>query len=254
MTELWYYAEGDETRGPLSMVELVPRLSQIANPRRVMLWRLGFEDWKAVEEVQEVAQQVLPPPLKRASSRPPPPPLPPPPPPPPPPPAAREPVVDAAAATHFKDVKPDLKGIGGWLWLLAFGQVAGILRVIVTLVQYYITLDPQVTVKFPAAIWGEAAINALVIWLFVHTAVLFFRRSRNFPRFFIWQMIVLICAPIADLLWVALMIARASGQPFADFLTLDAKDGGQIIVTLIAASIWITYILRSRRVANTFTG
>jgi GYF domain 2 len=46
MTELWYYAEGEEARGPLSLPELVPLLSRIADPRRVMVWRHGFEEWK----------------------------------------------------------------------------------------------------------------------------------------------------------------------------------------------------------------
>jgi hypothetical protein len=154
---------------------------------------------------------------------------------------------------HFKDVKPELTGIGGWLGLLAFGQVTGILRLLVSLGQYYTMLDPQVTAKFPTAIWGEAAMNALVIWLCVYTAVLFFRHSRNFPRCFIWQMIAVICMPIVDLLWVAFMISLASGRPFTEFLTLEAKEGGQIIAAVIGALIWIPYILRSRRVANTFT-
>ena len=56
MTEFWYYAEGAETRGPLSLDELLPMLARIADPRQVMIWRHGFEDWKAVEEVRELAQ------------------------------------------------------------------------------------------------------------------------------------------------------------------------------------------------------
>jgi hypothetical protein len=39
MTDLSYYAEGEETRGPLSIGELVPLLARIADPRRVMIWR-----------------------------------------------------------------------------------------------------------------------------------------------------------------------------------------------------------------------
>jgi hypothetical protein len=69
----------------------------------------------------------------------------------------REPTVDVADVAHFKNVKSDLTGIGGWLGLLAFGQVTGIMRLVVSLGQYYTTLDPQVTAKFPTAIWGEVA-------------------------------------------------------------------------------------------------
>ena len=239
MTELWYYAEGEEARGPLSLPELVPLLSRIADPRRVMVWRHGFEEWKAVEDVREVAQQLFrPPPLRRA---------------PPPVPVVPTPAGVDREASDFKNVKLAPAGIGGWLGLLAFGQVVGIMRLAVSLSQYYTTLDPQITTKFPTAIWGEAALNAVFVWLCVYTLVLFFRRSRNFPRFFIWQMVVVIVFPFLDLLWIASIISLSNGRPFAEFLTLDAREGAQIITALIGAAIWIPYMLRSKRVANTFT-
>jgi hypothetical protein len=111
MTDLWYYAEGGEPRGPLSLNELVPLLARVADPRRVMIWHHGFDDWKAVEDVREVALQLVrpPPPLRPT--------------PPPVPPIVRKPAVDAADAAAFRNVKPELTGINGWLGLLAFGQV-----------------------------------------------------------------------------------------------------------------------------------
>jgi hypothetical protein len=36
-------------------------------------------------------------------------------------------------------------------------------------------------------------------------------------------------------------------------LSIDPKDGGQLIAALIGAVVWIPYIRKSRRVANTFT-
>jgi len=245
MTDLWYYAEGEETRGPLSLSELLPLLSRIADPRRVMIWHHGFDEWKAAEDVREVAQQLFrPPPLRR--------------PPPPVPPvgaalAVRRPVVEAEEAAEFKNVKPELSGIGGWLGLLAFGQVVGILRLIVSLGQYYTTIDEQIWKKFPTAIWGEAALNAAGIWLAVYTTVLLFRYSRHFPRFFVWQMIMVICMPLLDLLWIAFIIAGSTGQSIGSSLTLEPREGGQIIAGVIGALIWIPYVMRSRRVANTFT-
>jgi hypothetical protein len=245
MTDLWYYAEGNETRGPLSITELVPLLVRVGDPRRVMIWRHGFEDWKAVEDVREVAQQLFrPPPLRSA------------------PPAVpmmsvartvRGPVVDADDAAQFKSLKPQLTGIGGWLAFLAFGQVIGIARLLVSLGQYYTTMNSEVVSKFPTAIWGEAAMNSALIGLCIYATVLLFRHSRNFPRFFIAQIIIVILFPLADLLWVAFTISLATARPISDFLTLEPKEGGQIIAGVIGAIIWIPYILRSRRVANTFT-
>lgn len=245
MTDFWYYAEGEETRGPLSIGELVPLLARIADPRCVMIWRQGFADWKMLEEVREVAQQVFrPPPLKRTS---------PPAPQVPAPPMMREPVVDAEDAAHFKNVKPELTGLGGWLGLLVFGQVMGILKFVVAMGQYYSALDAQLWTRFPTAMWGEVAMNAGLMWLFVYTAVLLFRHSRHFPRFLILQFVAVICTPLIAGLWAGLMIGLVVGKPILDFMTLDEKESAQVGAAIIGATIWIPYILRSRRARNTFT-
>ncbi|QIG98084.2 DUF2569 domain-containing protein [Bradyrhizobium sp. 6(2017)] len=165
----------------------------------------------------------------------------------------REPVVDAQDAAHFNDTKPELTGLGGWLALIGFGQLAGILRFLVSIGEYYSKMDGQLFAKFPTTMWGEAVMNGALISLFVYTTVLFFRRSRNFPRFFIIQFVATICTPIAALLWAAFTIALATGRPFVDLLSIDPKDSGQLIAALIGALIWIPYIRKSRRVANTFT-
>ena len=239
MADLWYYDEGGQARGPLSHAELIPLLARIADPRRVMIWRDGFERWKAVEDVHEVAQQLFP--RHYSDLRP------------PPPPAIREPVVDAGDAAEFKNVKPELTGIGGWLGLVAFGQVVGILRLLVSLGQYYPTIDDELWKRFPTALWGEAVLNAAMVGLVVCTTVLLFRHSRHFPSFFIWQMIFGIVMPLVDLVWLASIFAFATDKPISEFLTLEAKEGAQMFATVIGAAIWIPYILRSRRVANTFT-
>jgi hypothetical protein len=216
---------------------LIPLLARVADPRRVLIWRDGFEDWKAVEDVHEVAQQLFPPPLLGSA----------------PPPTVREPVVDAADAAEFKNVNPELTGIGGWLVLLAFGQVLGILRLLVTLGQYYTTISAELWKQFPTALWGEAALNAAMVGLVVCTTVQLFRHSRHFPSLFIGQTIFAIVMPLVDLVWLASIFALATDRPISEFLTLDAKEGVQMFAAVIGAAIWIPYILRSRRVANTFT-
>jgi hypothetical protein len=239
--KLWYYAQGAETRGPLSLAELVPLLSSVPDLRQVKLWRHGFDDWKAVEEVREVAQRIVRPPPSASAS----PPLPPP--------TTRGSVVGAADAAEYKDVKPELKGVSGWLGLLAFGQVVGIARLMWSLGMYYTTIDARVWERFPTLIWGETALNAAMICLWVYTTVLLFRHSHHFPRIFIWEMIFGICLPLIDLLWVGLIISLATNTPFSEHLTIEPKEGARMIVGLISAIIWISYVLRSRRVANTFT-
>ena len=221
MTHFWYYGEAGQARGPLSHAELIPLLARIADPRRVMIWRDGFEDWKAVEDVHEVAQQLFPPPPSGSA----------------PPPAVREPVVDAGDAAEFKNVKPELTGIGGWLALLAFGQVVGIVRLLVSLGQYYPTIDGELWKQFPTALWGEAALNAAMVGLAVCTTVLLFRHSRHFPSFFIWQTIFAIVMPLVDLVWLASIFALATNKPISEFLTLEAKERAQMFAAVIGAAI-----------------
>ena len=245
MTDLWYCAEGDETRGPVSLTELVPLMAGKADPRRVLIWRDGFAQWKPLEEVREVAKEVFrPPPLHKSA---------PPPPPVSDPPVIREPAVDAEDAAAFKNVKPELSGLGGWLTLVALGQIIGFLRFAVDVGKYYAKdLDEKVWTQFPLTMWGEAAMNVFLAALFVCTIVLMFRRSREFPRYFIAQFPVVILTPFVSNLWVALTLAAATGKSMTEFMSMTEKEAVGIFTTIVGAAIWIPYMLRSQRVKNTF--
>jgi len=67
MSEFWYYAEGNETRGPIAFDQLIKLLSQLPTPKGVLVWREGFTDWTAAENVREIAERLIrPPPLPRS--------------------------------------------------------------------------------------------------------------------------------------------------------------------------------------------
>ena len=239
MTDLWYYAEGGQQRGPMPLSELLPALARIADPRHVLVWRHGFDDWTAVEDVREIAQQLFrSPPLRSGPS---------------PISTIPEPTVTEETAAGFKGVKPPLSGIGGWLGLLTFGQVIGILRLIESAGQYMQSITDDVWERFPTAIWGEFAMSIALIGLCIVTTVLLFRHSRKFPSFFIAQMACATLLPIVDLFWIASILSISLNRPLSEFLTFEPRDGRQVIVGAIGAAIWIPYVLRSRRVANTFT-
>jgi hypothetical protein len=77
MAEIWYYAEQDETKGPLSLDELTQVLRQQPRPDKVLVWREGHPDWLQAGEVPELSRFIVrPPPLP--SMRPPTSPTPPP--------------------------------------------------------------------------------------------------------------------------------------------------------------------------------
>jgi hypothetical protein len=71
MTDFWYYAEGDETRGPIPFDQLIKLLSQLPTPKGVLVWREGFAKWTAAENVREIAEKLIrPPPLPKSSGTP----------------------------------------------------------------------------------------------------------------------------------------------------------------------------------------
>jgi hypothetical protein len=257
VTDLWYYTEGKETHGPISAGELIALVSKLSDPRGTMIWRHGFDDWKPIEDVREIAQQILrPPPLRvnppqaavpPSASIPPVGPI-------PSPPAVREPAVDAADAAAFAGVQPEPAGIGGWLVLIAIGQVIGILKALGGLGKYYSAPEvPLFFSQFPAAAWGEAAMYVATVGLAIYTTALLFGRSRKFPRFFVYEWLVAVCLPAAVVLWVAATVSFSSGRSFFDLVGMDPQDRAQTIAAAIGAVIWVSYIRRSRRVANTFT-
>jgi hypothetical protein len=54
-----------------------------------------------------------------------------------------------------------------------------------------------------------------------------------------WQMVMVIFFPLLDLLWIASIISISTFRPFAEFLTLNAEEGAQIITAIIGLAIWI---------------
>lgn len=229
MADLWYYAEDGQQLGPFSMAELLPLLADIPDPWRVMVWRHGSADWKPVAEVREIAEQ-----LHRSPQDP-----------------AAPPV--ATPADPAVPLEPEMTGITGWLALLAIGQVLGIMRLVYNFGQSVQSIPDRLWTNFSTVIWSEMLISAALIGLALWTALLLFRHSRRFPAFFIMQMICAVLAPYVDLLCVASFFSAALARPFGEFFVVEARQIGQTIIGAVSAAVWITYVLRSRRVAATFT-
>jgi len=144
-------------------------------------------------------------------------------------------------------------GIGGWLLIVAFGQIAAAIGLPIMLARQY--LDPETFKYFgqiPLAMYGELVLNVILLLFALTVAVLFFRKSRHFPRLFIIQVITAIFFPIVNALWAALAFSIQLGKPFADLVDITPQDLGYLAPSTIAAGIWIAYILRSKRVRNTF--
>ncbi len=147
------------------------------------------------------------------------------------------------------------RGIGGWLLLVAFGQVVGPLSVLIVLGRSY--LDPETLRSFeqyPLATYGELVLNLVVVLLVISTAILFFRKSRYFPRFYICELVAAFLVPVLSTVWIAVILSVQLGVPVSELLVLEPQEVAQLGVAIVTALIWISYTLKSRRVKNTFDG
>ncbi|HWM47841.1 MAG TPA: DUF4339 domain-containing protein [Xanthobacteraceae bacterium] len=63
MSDSWYYVERGETKGPVSLDELRRYLGALSDWRAVLVWKEGFEDWKAA------GSSIFPPPVRQSKAR-----------------------------------------------------------------------------------------------------------------------------------------------------------------------------------------
>jgi hypothetical protein len=68
MSDAWYYAEGDQAVGPVTLADLEKRLSLVSNAKDVLVWRAGFPNWQRADSVSDLA--LLPTPKPPAIPRP----------------------------------------------------------------------------------------------------------------------------------------------------------------------------------------
>jgi hypothetical protein len=58
--ERWFYAQGNQRRGPAPLNQVVESVLGQPDPRAVLVWRKGFADWTRAEDVPEVERRIAP--------------------------------------------------------------------------------------------------------------------------------------------------------------------------------------------------
>jgi hypothetical protein len=139
----------------------------------------------------------------------------------------------------------DLTGIGGWLILVAIGLAIGPLFRL-----HGIYLDSRLLFgsRFQAAMNSKPGLEAIIFFELVTNSFflaynvllnfLFYSKRRSFPMFMIFNLAAQFVAILIDHLW-----AMHFGP---------ANQGFFVFQALVAALIWIPYMLNSIRVEQTF--
>jgi hypothetical protein len=144
-------------------------------------------------------------------------------------------------------------GIGGWLILPLLGMFATVGVQLVGLTHTGDTFG-----NLSALNGAQSLMVVLEFWLNlaiflgapIALLVLFFNKSRKFPRYYITWQIVSAAFVVLDLLAGYALFAQAfeaSGTPFFDNTTMRSLLG-----SAVGVCIWIPYMMNSVRVKNTF--
>src|SRR5262249_51846462 len=138
-------------------------------------------------------------------------------------------------------------GIGGWLVLVALGQIFGPVRTVVNFATYYGDKTNQAVFgTFPVAMYGELVLNISYVLLVFFTTYTFFATKRIFKIMFTIEFAANIMLVAFDAAWIAI----------ATSIAIDGSKIGADFARAIGAAIWgivwIPYIWMSKRARNTF--
>jgi hypothetical protein len=138
-----------------------------------------------------------------------------------------------------------LKGIGGWLALLAVGQVLGTLRTLANITDNLKLLEHQNPLVARAAETENWLYFALFLFACYVTWTLF-KKKRNFVAMWRVQALAFIFVPVADWIIVSNIFGISVDK------VVGSEEIGGSIGKVIGIAIWWAYLAKSVRVRNTF--
>jgi hypothetical protein len=157
------------------------------------------------------------------------------------------PVIGLVTSKRTIGVADGPSGFGGWLMLLAIGQLLAPLR---TLAGTMKSMDTYAQLNSVAGghlvANGEMALNLASMGLQVAVVWLMFKKSRLFPRLFFYQWLSIPVVLVVDILLVSVVLKIGINELLTD--TVVAPSLGAFLGT----GLWMLYLSKSVRVRNTF--
>lgn len=148
-------------------------------------------------------------------------------------------------------------GLGGWLILVGLGTVLSPFRLGALIVQTYLPLfsdgtwealttpgSEQYQVLWAPLLIFELVGNAGFLLAYLVLALLFFRKSRFFPRVYIALSLLNLCFIVVDAWFASYVLTE---EPM-----FDPDTARELTRSVVAICIWVPYMLVSKRVKNTF--
>lgn len=150
-----------------------------------------------------------------------------------------------------------LKGLGGWLVVVGLGLFIALARLSYALITVYYPIFADGSFStitssgttMDNTLWGailisETLMNAVFIAAFGYLVYLFFSEHYLFPRVYIVTL-------IASAIYIPLD-ARVCSFVLVDEPIFDYSTAKETLRGLVSTSIWVPYILVSKRVKATF--
>jgi Protein of unknown function (DUF2569) len=148
----------------------------------------------------------------------------------------------------------ELKGVGGWLALLAISVTLAPLAWAKMLVMLSVGLDPDLWRRVPVALAGQMALCGLLFVFSCLLVIRLFRKSASFRRGFVQVGLFGLLLNPLTMLWVSFAASIETGERFSNLLArvADWREHLYLLPYGISLALWTVYLMRSRRVANTF--
>lgn len=150
-----------------------------------------------------------------------------------------------------------LTGLGGWLTIVGFGLIVTPIVIFNLLLTEHLPLFTDGSFALLTSESSEYYVpglsfimsyeilgNLILIFASFYLLFLFFKKSKFFPSYFIYFRLFNVLFLALDIIFAKMIFPE---EPIFD--PTIARDLFQVI---LAAAIWIPYMLRSRRVKNTF--
>jgi hypothetical protein len=147
----------------------------------------------------------------------------------------------------------ELKGIGGWLALLAVFVTLMPLGMLERLIAFFGVIKAEAWSQFPLTIAAQVALLGGFLLLASMLAVLMYRRSARFPAFFVQvALFQVFLNPLVVLLLNLFGYIEIKQKPMNLTIDVALQLLPSTIVSVIFCVAWTLYLKRSKRVANTF--